>query len=734
MDACPNLNLFTKMPSLEITKPEETAKSVNDRKVEVLGARIPATTRRIAFSRSLSLDRSSRIESREARERSSRNRDLRVAEKLSRSRTRLTDDESDRLRESRFRAIAQSRDTGIIPVDPAARLSRSRDLSNERANDRRAVERRSLNVDRRLGGRANRRSRAATTEQRRSETEEIANGRGDRSTEIRRNSAERRIANRERRSLSAERRAPSELGRRESRQIPADRRESRDREARGADRRSVERRAIEHRQDAERSSRREDRSARSVRRLDVDRNNNPDRRSRERSVAEKTRRVPLDRVASRERASRLSIAATGDSSRKDPAVASNVDRKSALSRTTERRAAVDDPARETLGARRARSAEAGDERSLARAERRAAESRLRLDRRSHVDRATSRVASADDSRRERTTDRSRRAITENSRERSRARSRYDLEEKPHRERRERLARASGRSLDRNSLDRRELSRITGDIARDGDRRSRDSSRESSSLERRERTLERSRGERTDRSYRSRVERRQVVLRRSSRSSGEEDGTSERRRAPEGIPERRASRERLLERRSSVPESRDSSAIGARRSEHGSSRSRAATRMLRQDASRRAARSLELPDPIYARTTERRAARSSVVVDRSITVPAVEREPAVGRAARRRTSNPEQSRNREQRRLSVVSLLSRAADDQRSLVAKWDGNLQETRVDRHVEARAVAKNSLKNDQEFLKQPATYELVRQAVVAALCTAYGLSLYNGKKSLVM
>lgn len=788
MDACPNL--LTEMPSLAITKPVETTKSANDHGTEISRSRVSS---KFAFSRSPSLDHSSRIASRDIRERSSRYRDLTTAERQSRSRNRVTHNEIvHEPRESRFRMIAQSRDARNTEVDSVAR---SRDLPN-RAN-RRSVDRRSLNADHRSADRATSQDRQSRV---RREINEIRANRVDRSTD-RRKELQRVTANRDRRSLSLERRVASEIGRRESREFVTGRRESRD-SARRLDQRSEmrdrrsrldERRAMIESLDADRSNRREDRrylidrSTRNVR-SDVDRNNNLDRRNRERSL--ESRRVLLDRVGNREHgAARLSTIARdarGDSVRSN-------DRRS-LSRTAER-LGVDESIRETLG-RRVRSVESeksnGDRRSPSRrtterremdlgARRPTAESRLHLDRRSS-DREASRRIAPEDTRRERT-DRSQRvannrkvAMRENSRAvRATQSSRYDLEES--RERRERLARASSRSLARTSSLERQ------DIVRDaGDRRSRESSPE--------------RRGRTDRSYRSREERRVVALKKSR-------GDSERRATAERVVERRASRERILDRshaglsgrrvdprgsrqvarsaepssaesrvprartleRRSVPESRSSTVRGAIGESSGSREDPTARRNL-----------LQLPDPITARTMkqqtnsrtsaefrdgggrsldaarrdfprERRATRSignrlkesraeRETVERSRRRSSIRNSENLSRLASLRqfaTVSRVSEQSRERRGPLVERAPSRAADDKR-LSAKWGGSLRETRVDgiaEGIRAKAIT-DSIKN--EFLKRPATYDLIRQAVVAALCTVYGFSLYNGKKSFIM
>jgi len=90
--------------------------------------------------------------------------------------------------------------------------------------------------------------------------------------------------------------------------------------------------------------------------------------------------------------------------------------------------------------------------------------------------------------------------------------------------------------------------------------------------------------------------------------------------------------------------------------------------------------------------------------------------------------PEQ--NREQRRMSAERTFTRTVDNER-LFAKWERNLEDARIERNAKVRAkIIPNSIKG-YEFFKYPMAYDLMRQAFIVALCTVYGFSLYNGKKS---
>jgi len=85
-------------------------------------------------------------------------------------------------------------------------------------------------------------------------------------------------------------------------------------------------------------------------------------------------------------------------------------------------------------------------------------------------------------------------------------------------------------------------------------------------------------------------------------------------------------------------------------------------------------------------------------------------------------------NREQRTLSAERMISRIVSNNR-LFAKWEQNVQDARVEK-TEAKIAPKSM---DYGFLKYPTAYDFMRQASVVALCTVYGLSLYNGKKTFI-
>ncbi|KYQ53019.1 MOXD1 like protein 1 [Trachymyrmex zeteki] len=751
VDACPNLNPFVE--SL-IAEPKKVTKpAINNHQMKVSELRAPMS-RKSVLPRSLSLDRSSRSSLQETRERLSRNRDLRTVERLSRSTSRISNDEPiNRVQESRFRTIAQSRDARNS-FDLATRFSRSRDLSN-RATGRRSVEQ---NLERRLADSANSRleNRRSRSMERREFSEIARQQNRDRSAD-RRDSLnfQRRTSNyRDRQSLPERR-----INRQESREILiSGRREHRDLTRNRVpnyrseirERRSVERRmSIKHRD----VDRREDnknllKSARFAR-GDIDRNNNMDRRNRERSL--ENRRALLDRVANQEHRSRLSVAirnSRGDLVKSD-------DRRT-LSRSMER-SSVNNLNRETLS-RRVRSVESNTERSE---ERRSSFERRSLDRsmerreiaghqkaenrfgdRKSVDRMSR--ASSENLRRERI-DRSQRAASrrdtrENTaiRENYRmARSRYDVEEIANRERRERFARSS-RLIDRNSADRREIARIRD--SRDYNHRSRDAA----TAERRDSTQEQR--ERTNRLYRSREEQRIVP----QRSREVERRVFERR-----VPERRVLERRIIldsarldSRRSSERRIDDSlkSREGSRLADHRrSERSLQESRVSRGrivekrsilDSRRSSERKI---DDNSRRLAERRMAQS--VENRPVEFR--ERE-SIRHLRQRSARNIEDSsrlsslrrvirvpeQNREQRRLSAERTLTRTVNNER-LSAKWERNLQDARIERNVEIRAkIVSNSMK-DYKFFKYPMAYDLMRQAFIVALCTVYGFSLYNGKKS---
>ncbi|KAL6443700.1 hypothetical protein ACFW04_001652 [Cataglyphis niger] len=783
VDACPNLNPFAQMSADLITEPEKAPKPINDHEIKV--SKSPISRR---LSRSLSLDRLSRIGSRKIEERSSSN--LRAIERLSRSRTRVSDNESvNRLRESRFRTIVESRNARNS-YDPVTRLSRSQDLSN-RATDRRSIVR---DLEHRVADRRNSRSRS--TERR--ELNEIARwqNRVDRSVG-RQNSPNLQARMNDRRSLSMERREPSEINRQESRDVLAARREYRDLRRTRVDHRTEmrERRARSvERRDAERSSRREDRErllkARSVdiARGDIDRNNNLNRRNRKRSLD--TRRALLDRVANQERRSRVSSVRN---SRKD-LVRSN-DRRSQF-RSIDR---MNDFDRETLN-RRVRSVESNIERSRRLSSERRSLARSaeinridhqrienRLTGRRSLDRITSRVPS-ENVRRERI-NRSQRIVSQRDSRGNVARdnsiinpvrSVYDSEDISSRERRDRHIRSS-RSVDRNSMYRREFAKIK----ESRDRRSHDSSTE-------QRDLIPERRERTNRVYRSREERR-IVQQRSREQIGRVS-----KRAPEGrvlerrdlrrsserkIDENARSREasrmtdrrlernselrishgRILEKRSTPnsrksferriddsPRLREGSRMQNRRVERNSEpRDTISMRMMDRRANRAADRrivhSLEKRwdarrDQQFRSLEERRARSAEDRFTESLEKDSI-------RQLRHRLSNlnvkdssrltslrrvirashvPE--RNRQQRTLSAERMVSRITPNDR-LSAKWEKNSQDASVEK-TGAKIVLKSM---DYELFKYPATYDFMKQAFVVALCTVYGLSLYNGKKTLI-
>lgn len=784
VDACPNLNPFTKMPIHLITEPEKTSKSINYREIKVPESPI---SRRLEFSRSQSLDRLSRIGSREIEKRLSRN--LKI-ERSSRSRTYEPDNESvNRLRESRFRTITESRNAKNL-YDRTTRLSRSQDLSNRATMH---LDRRSL--ERHVTDRTNSRSRS--TERR--ELNEIARrqNRVDRSAD-RRNSPNLRIN--DRRSLSMERRGPSEIIRQESRDFLAGRREYRDLTRTRVDHRSETRerrlRSVERR-DVERSNRRDDRESLLKARLgnlargDIDRNNNLNRRKR----SLETRRVLLDRVTNQERRSRVSIITRN--SRED--LARSNDRR-LQSRSVER---INDFDRETLNNRRIRSVESNMEKSSKRrlsSERRSLARSTEINRIKHrrvenrltgqrsLDRMTSRVSS-EDVRRGRI-NHSQRIVSQRdsrengARENSRlipSRSLYDFEDTSNRERRARHIRSS-RSVDRNSMYRQDLAKI---------RESRDRRSHDSSTGQRDLSLERR--ERANRAYRSREERRIVpqqsreqMERREFRRTPERrvlerrdisqrlserkiDESARSREASRMIdrrlernPELRISRGRILEKRSTVnsrkslerriddsSRSREGSRMQNRREYNSELRDTISMRMMDRRANRaayerRTFRSLEKRSDVrrdrqFRSLEERRVPRS--VENRLAKSP--EKDSDI-RQLHRRSLNlnvKDSSRlaslrrviraseqNRKQRTLSAERMISRIASNDR-LFAKWEQNVQDASVDK-IEAKIAPKSM---DYGFLKYPTAYDFMRQAFVVALCTVYGLSLYNGKKTFI-
>lgn len=708
------------MPVHLITEPEETSKSINYREIKV-----PESSRRLELSRSQSLDRSSRIGSREIEGRSSRN--LKI-ERLSRSRTHESDNESvNRPRESRFRTNTESRNARNLH-DRATRLSRSQDLSNRAIMhlDRRSLERR--------------------------------------------NSPNLRLRTNDRRSPSTERRGPSEIVRQESRDLLAGRRENRDLTRNRVDRsetrerrlRSVERRDVESLPKARSGN---------LARGDIDRNNNLNRRNRERSL--ETRRVLLDRVTNQERRSRVSIVARN--SRQD--LARSNDR-----RLQSRSEHINDFDRETLH-RRVRSVESNTERSGKRrlsSERRSLARSTEMNRIEHrgvenlagqrsLDRTTSRVSS-EDVRRGRL-NRSRRILSQrdsrenDARENSRipSRSLYDFEDTSNRERRERHVRSS-RSVDRNSMYRRDLAKI---------RESRDRGSRDSSTEQRDLSLERR--ERANRAYRSReqmerefrrtperrvLERRDTSRRLSERKIDEIARSQASRmidRRLERNQELRISRGRILEKRSTVnsrkslerridDRSREGSRMQNRRERNSELRDTISMRMMDRRANRaaherRTLRSLEKRadvrrDRQFRSLEERRVSRS--VENRLAKSPEEDSDRQLHRRSlnlnvkdssrltslRRVIRTSEQ--NREQRTLSAARMISRIASNDR-LFAKWEQ--KDASVDK-IEAKIAPKSM---DYGFFKYPMAYDFMRQAFVVALCTVYGLSLYNGKKTFI-
>lgn len=821
------------MSSCPIAASEKSLQPVGDRKTEMYESRVSPVSRRSVPSRSLTLDRSSRIGSQEIRQQS-RSRDLRAVDRL--SRTRVSDDEaSRRLRESRFVTIARSRD-----ARNSFDAARSRDPYN-RATDRRSAEYGSQRFQPRLADSRLEDRRSRSTERR--ESNEIARRqyRVERSMDSRNslNLQRRDSVDRDRRSLSMERRISREINRQEPRQISREHREYRDLARDRADRRSETR---EHRslrsveRDATRSTRLEDsrnlldHPAR-IARGDIDRNNNLDRRNWERSV--ENRRVLPNRVANQmQRSSVRTRDSRSDFTRSD-------DRRS-LSRSVDRSSTNDLP-RDTLD-RRVRSVKfnlerakdrrvSSERRSLVRSmerrenhlDQRQEENRMFHDRRS-LDRATPRVFMSTDHRR-RISHSQRMGNQHDSRENrarenSRAalsRSRYDLGEIGNREREERSIRSS-RSINSNSADRREFARIRD--SKDIERKLRDSSAARDlRLERRERSnhgLHRSREEqsvvrqksREARSYDKLSERR--LSERAATDSARFDSRrlSERKiddhskvreasrmadRRLERSPELRISRERIVEKRSlqrqrsSERRIDDSSKLHERsrvadqrleRSrELQSSRGRISERYrLQNPESREGSRmqnrarvnfeprnsirmmehrasSRVLSDNKIARSSDRRTDARRDLHTRS------QRERGL---ARSRAENPDKELIRQHRQRSAnlnlekmpsrfVSLqrmakisneireqpvssaektLSRIRDDNR-LSAKWERNLQDSRINRNVEIRTKRVPESLKDYKFLKYSVNYDLMKQALLVALCTIYGFSLYNGKKS---
>lgn len=780
MDACPNLSPFAKTSTHLITKSEGITKPINDHEIKV--SKLSASRR---ISRSLSLDRfESRIGSQKIEERSSRN--LKTIERPSRSRTRVPDNESiNRLRESRFKRTADARNS----LDSATRLSRSQDLSI-RAIDRRSTVR---DFERRVADRANSQfiherqnrqnrvdrsadrnspnlqfrasdRRSLSTEQRgpseinrqqsrnvpasRREYRDLTRTRIDYQSEIR-----------ERRSRSVERRDAERLSRRENRKSLL---KAHSANARG----DIDRNNNLNHRNRERSL--------DTRRALLGRVANQEHRSRISTVTRNSR-GERDLVRSNDRRLQSrSMERVNDfdreilNNRRVRSIESNIERSNERKLSSERRSLTRLTERNRI-------------------EQRGVENRL-TGRRS-LDRMTSRVSS-EDVRRERI-NRSQRIVSQRdsraARENSRSiptRSLYDFEDISSRERRERHS--PSRSVDRNSMYRRELAKI---------KESRDRRSQDSSTERRNLILERREGNRVYRSRderrilpqqsREQIERRtsrrvsesRVLERRSNLDATRLDSrrSSERKidenarsreasrmadRRLQQNPELRISHQRILEKRSVV-----NSRKSLERRIDDNSRSREASRMqnrrnseLRDTISmrimdrrenravheNRILRSLEKRsdarrDQQIRNPEERRVARS---IENRLTQPS-ERDSI--RQLRHRSSNlnvkdssqlaslrrvirashvPEQ--NHERRTLSAEKMVSRIAFNDR-LSRKWERNSQDANIDK-MKVKITPKSM---DYELFEYPTTYEFMRQAFFMTLCTAYGLSIYNGKKT---
>jgi len=852
VDACPNLNAIAKVPSCPIAEPKGSAKPIDDHETEISGSILSSASRKL-LSRSLNLDRSSRISSREIREQP-KGRDLRAVDRLSRTRTtRISDEKTSRqFRESRFGA-ARSRD-----IRNSFDITRSPDLSN-RAVDHHYADYRSQNFQHHLADRTSYRleDRRSRSTERRELNEARRQDRVGRLMDSR--NIQRHVSvDRDRRSLSMERRSLSEINPHESiRKISRDRNLARDR----ADRRSEMRegRALRSERDAERS-RREDRRdlnhpAR-IARGNIDRNNNLDRRNRERSI--ETRRALVDRVTNQIR--RSSIRDSRD-------LRFNNDRT--LTRSLERLSANDLP-REILS-RRVKSVESSVERfsdrrlsaerrSLRSVERREINLERREDgnhRRFHnrgfLDR-TSRVLPVDY---HRSISHSRGVISQRDSHENRIgknprtalmRSHYDHEEIANRERREILVRSS-RSVDPNRLDR-QFVRIRD--LKDHGRKLLDLSitRRDSSLKRQERTdhlrrsheeqrivpqnsredqriiRQRSREEQRIVPQRSREEQRivpqrsreeQRIVRQRSREeqrivrqrSREEKrivpqrSREEQRVVPQRsreeqriVPQRSREEERIVPQRSRETERRLSERISERRfserrviadparlASRRSSERRIDDSLRSHDESRMIDRRLERsPESRVSRdrgSSERRiddnlkSRERSKIVDhrfeqsrklqirfdarrdshirsqkehatRSIEVRDKElvrqqrqisanlnnvREPSELVSSQRITRASRISNQiRKQPKLSADRTFPRTADNNRSF-AKWGRNLQSNGITWNMKTW-METESLET-YEFLKYSTNYDFMKQAFLVALCTIYGFSLYDGKKS---
>ncbi|XP_020281334.1 uncharacterized protein LOC109853530 [Pseudomyrmex gracilis] len=782
-DSCPNLNPFTKMPSTSVS--EEILRPVNEIKV----SRVSPISRQTVFSRSKSLDRSSRLSSRETRQ-SSGNRDLLQTKRISRSRTRVSNDESaNRVRESRSSIIVRSRDIRSS-YDPAIRLSRSRDLSN-RATDRRSADNRLFNSERRSANRFNNR-RLQSTE--RHGLNEVAQNRAEQSMNRQVSPNRQRRTNdlHERTSLSIERRILSNTNRQESRAGSADRREYRDLTRNRVDGRSemrdhrsrfVEQRAIERRE-SERFSRRRTLLNRSaiVSREDLN------LQTRERSL--KNRRVLLARVANQEHTSR---SAARDY--RDNLVIPN-DRRS-LSRSIER-LTVNDVGRETLR-RQARSVDnkrsserkSSERRNLARtmekrremqhAGRRKLESKDRLTDQRSFDRATSQV-SPEHLRQERVSlsqrsqdSRGNKAIGEQSRSVS-SRSRYnDLEENANQKRQARFS----RSVDRNSMDQRSRS------SRNSPAEGRDLT-----LARRERTnrLYRFREERetvlqrfreTERRMSGKILERRVLERRVAPDSARLDSRSDRRidnsRSREEYKTRdqrldsRMSYEKMVEKRSARDSQKSTGRkIDARLSERSRMEDRRLERSLESRLSRgrvlerrstlESRRSFEqrigdssrsreesrMANRRLERNLESRASRNRMLEKRTAldsTQRSIDRRTdESSRLHESRIQNRRLEQNSELRNSIAMRRIKRAVNSRPLLESRISRlsdkrsdsrNLQDMRADKNIEVRKIVPKIIE-DFRLHNHSVTYDFLRQAFLLGLCTVYGLSLY-GKKSFI-
>jgi len=85
-----------------------------------------------------------------------------------------------------------------------------------------------------------------------------------------------------------------------------------------------------------------------------------------------------------------------------------------------------------------------------------------------------------------------------------------------------------------------------------------------------------------------------------------------------------------------------------------------------------------------------------------------------------------SQIRKQPKLSADGTFLRAADN--NLFAKWGWNLQNSDIAKNMKTWMETESLT---YEFLKYLTNYDLMKQAFLVALCTIYGFSLYDGKKS---